>query len=140
MPHHLSIKEHLDLHKEQRDRLSKEMYLKAVYQFKKDFGKEVHSVDLVNYLDITKGSVSEMLRKLEEEGFIRYGEGKVIRLTANGLKEAKRVFRKYNVISEFLSEVLRVPYDRVHDEACNLEHAFSDKTVGRLAKVLGKLK
>ncbi|MBS3125841.1 metal-dependent transcriptional regulator [Candidatus Woesearchaeota archaeon] len=140
MTHHLSIKEHLNLHKEQRDRLSKEMYLKAIYQFRKDFGKEVKAVDLVSYLDITKGSVSEMLKRLEEEGFIRYGEHKVILLTQKGLKEATRIFRKYKVLSEFLSEVLHVPYGRVHDEACNLEHAFSDDTVVRLEKVLSGLK
>lgn len=119
-----------------------EMYLKAILQLEDRTEGLVKPIDVSKYLNISKPSVSEMLKKLDSQGYIRYESYKDIKLTPKGLKEAKRVNHKYLVIKSFLTDVLEVEVDdkKVHNEACKLEHEFSDKTIEILAKKLPELK
>ncbi len=126
------------LHSSQKDKISTEMYLKTIFLLQEK-GIQPKPVDLVNELELSKGSVSEMVKKLTEEGVINYESYGVITLTKKGLQKAKNVVRKYLTVKEFLINVLKTPIDKVHDEACNLEHAFSDSSIAKL-NVLNKIK
>ncbi|HLC96607.1 MAG TPA: metal-dependent transcriptional regulator [Candidatus Nanoarchaeia archaeon] len=125
----------LDLHTDHRLRLTKEMYLKAILQLSQE-GNEVRPVDLVNCLGITKGSVSEMLKNLEGDGFLHYQSFKTIKLTPKGTLKAQLVLRKYHIIHSFLEKVLHMKGAKGHDQACNLEHVFSDDAILRLERFL----
>ncbi|MDD9953230.1 MAG: metal-dependent transcriptional regulator [Candidatus Woesearchaeota archaeon] len=127
---------HLDLHADQRLRLAKEMYLKAILQLGKD--GPVKPVDLVHCLGVTKGSVSEMLKKLAEEKFIEYESFRSIKLTPKGRKKANLILRKYHIVRQFLEKTLKMKGPAVHDDACNLEHAFSDTAIEKLERFLHK--
>ena len=120
------------LHGRQKHRISTEMYLKTIYLLREESKKDPRPVDIVNELELSKGSVSEMLKKIADEGFIEYESYGNIKLTDKGLEKAKNVVRKYLVIKEFLEKVLKISHDKVHDEACNLEHAFSDESIAKL--------
>jgi len=129
---------HLDLHADQRFRLAKEMYLKSILQLSKEGTGEVRPVDLVHCLGVTKGSVSEMLGKLSDDGVIKYKSFKSIQLTSKGRKKADLILRKYHIVRNFLEQIVGMKHDKSHDEACNLEHAFSDDVVELLEKVVRK--
>jgi DtxR family transcriptional regulator, Mn-dependent transcriptional regulator len=120
------------LHGHQKNKISKEMYLKTIFLFKEEFGKDPKSVDIGKELHLSKGSVSEQLKKLAEEGVISYESYKPITLTEVGLQHAKNVVRKYLTIKQFLTEFLNIDTNKAHEEACNLEHGFSDESIAKL--------
>ncbi len=125
----------LDLHSDQRMKLAKEMYLKAIFQLHSQLG-EVKAVDLVDCLGVTKASVSEMLGKLKEDGYVVYESFKAIRLTPKGKTKAHLVMRRYHILRSFVEKKLGIKGNKAHHEACALEHAFSDKAIKRLEKLI----
>ncbi|MBT3465152.1 metal-dependent transcriptional regulator [archaeon] len=124
------------LHKNQKERISTDMYLKSILEYELDNGKKSKPIEIVKSLNLTKGSVSEMIKKLEEENYIKYESYGEINLTEKGLKRAKNVKKKYVVIKKFLDEVLKFDTSKSHIEACNLEHAFSDESITKLNTLL----
>ena len=125
-------KDHKKLHGIEKDRISTEMYLKTIFLLHEKNNADIRPVDIVNELDLSKGSVSEMLVKLSGEGLIDYESYGKIRLTTKGVEKAKNVVRKYLVIKKFLLDILKLSPDKVHDEACSLEHSFSDESIAKL--------
>lgn len=114
---------------------NKEDYLKAIYHLKEEIQSDIKSTDIVKYLNISKPSVSEMIRHLVKQGFISY-ESKKIKLTKKGLKEAINLTRKHRIIEIFLKEVLKIGNNKIHDEAHKLEHAFSDESISSIYKLI----
>ncbi|MCM2325480.1 MAG: metal-dependent transcriptional regulator [Candidatus Woesearchaeota archaeon] len=117
------------MHADQKNKISKEMYLKEIYLLR---DQDPKPMDLIRKMKVSKSSVSEMLKKLAEEGVIRYESFGTITLTDKGIMEAMNVLRKYLVIKKFLKDTLMLPEEQLHEEACNLEHAFSDASIARL--------
>ena len=118
-----------------------DMYLKGTLLIKKAKGT-VRAADIAAYLKITKPTATEMLRKLHQSGFLDYKPYKGIKLTKKGLQRAQSITRKYETIKSFLTDVLKLEVDdrKVHNEACKLEHVFSDESAKRLQKILPKLR
>ena len=114
------------------------MYLKTIFLFKQDNERNPKPVDLVRELGLSKSSVSEMLKKLDSEGLLKYESYSNVVFTAKGLKYAQKVLYKYLVIEKFLIKVLKIDKKKAFDEACDLEHGFSDESVKKLEKLVGK--
>ena len=119
--------------------VSKEDYLRAAYHLMEE-NLEVRSVDLADYLNVTKPSVSEMLRELSKEGLIQYKKYSKVKLTGKGHKIAQKLTSKHRIIERFLQDMLRVNAKKIHEEAHRLEHAFSDDSIGKLRRLLGNPK
>ena len=119
--------------------VSKEDYLRAAYHLAEE-KNEVRSVDLADYLNVTKPSVSEMLKGLSKEGLIQYKRYSKVKLTVRGHKIAQNLTSKHRIIERFLKDMLKINKKKVHEEAHRLEHAFSDESINRLRKVLGNPK
>ncbi len=112
-----------------------EDYLRAIYfLIEKKSGQEVgvSSVDLAKELGISKASVSEMISKLKNIGLVDSEPYSKVYLTKKGLEKAKKVMHKHRLIEYFLSEVLKCDMRKIHTEAHNLEHAFSEETIKKL--------
>ena len=118
---------------------SREDYLRAVYHLMEE-NKEVRSVEVADYLNVTKPSVSEMLKELSKEGLIEYKKYSKVKLTGKGHKIARNLTSKHRIIERFLKDMLKINKKKVHDEAHRLEHAFSDDSIGKLRKLLGNPK
>ena len=122
---------------------AKEDYLRAIYHLqedKEDAQEGVSSINLANYLDISKPTVSEMLRKLMGEELVhitRYGK---ITLTKKGLYESKAITKKHRIIEVFLTKVLKINQKTVHEEAHRLEHAFSNDSINSISKLIKNTK
>ena len=110
-------------------------YLKAIYSLSKN-GEIVSNADISQKLDVAPASVTEMLKKLFDEGYIKYSPYHGSTLTEKGLKEAQKVTRKHRLLESFLSDVLRIGNDKVHHEACQMEHALSDEAEESLCRFL----
>jgi DtxR family Mn-dependent transcriptional regulator len=115
-------------------RASVEEYLEALARIT-EAKREPTVKELSSMLKISPASVSEMLRKLASSGFLGYERYGKIELTEKGRKEGGRVLRRHRVIERFL-ETIGIRKDKLHDEACVLEHAVSDEVERRLRKAV----
>jgi len=112
-----------------------EEYLEAVYRLERE-GPGVTTSGLASSLGVAPASVSGMLKKLAKDGFVEpVGRGEV-RLTQSGLGVAVRVLRRHRLAECLLTDVLGMPWDEVHAEACMLEHAISERVESHLMKLL----
>ena len=114
-----------------------EDYLKAVYALETRLDGPVPTNALDERLGVTPGSVSGMLRRLDELGLLEHERYRGVQLTAEGRRIALRTLRNHRLLEQMLVELLDVPWDRVHREAELLEHVLSDELAERIAAKLG---
>src|SRR5258708_4160031 len=114
-----------------------EDYTKAIYSLESRHDEPVSTKTLAERLEITPGSVSAMLRRLEELGLITHEPYRGVRLTKAGRRIALEVIRHHRLLESYLAEVLGMPWDRVHAEAEVLEHVLSDDLEELIAAKLG---
>jgi DtxR family Mn-dependent transcriptional regulator len=114
-----------------------EDYLKAVYALETRLEGPVPTNALAERLGVTPGSVSGMLRRLDELGLLEHERYRGVTLTDEGRRVALRTLRNHRLLELLLVELLDVPWDRVHREAELLEHVLSDELAERIAAKLG---
>lgn len=120
---------------------SREDYLREIYSLsEKSTDGAVSSVDIAQRLGISKAAVSKMLGRLRDEKLVRMTPYSRIEFTRKGRQAAAKVIFKHRIIEVFLVEVLHVDRKNIHEEAHALEHAFSDRTIRKLALFLGNPK
>ena len=113
-----------------------EEYLEAIGRLE-ERGEEVTTSALAKECQVAPPSVTEMLQRLCEQGFVRYESRRGASLTAAGRGLATSVLRRHRLWERFLHDVLGFQWDEVHDQACGLEHATSPDLEQRLAQLLG---
>jgi len=105
---------------------NKEDYLKAVYELGgKD--RKVSNKEISEALKVSAPSVSEMINKLLNDGYIEYISYKGVILTSLGLREAIKIKKRHLLWEVFLVEKLGYDWEDVHEEAEKLEHVTSVK-------------
>jgi DtxR family Mn-dependent transcriptional regulator len=114
-----------------------EDYLKAIYRLQTEAGGPVATNALGGWLGVTAGSVSGMLKKLDDLRLIVYVPYHGVQLNEAGLRAALEVVRRHRLLEAFLSQTLGLPWDKVHDEAEVLEHALSPGLCEVIAARLG---
>jgi DtxR family Mn-dependent transcriptional regulator len=112
-----------------------EDYLKAIYVLSRN-GKSISTSEIAEHFKIAPASVTEMLKKLAKKGHVKYSPYRGVHLTHKGFQVAERVTRKHRLLERFLHDVLRIREDRVHTEACAMEHALSDEAEESLCRFL----
>ena len=112
-------------------------YLKAIHSLG---GAEqtVLPANIADRLEVRAPSVTGMLKRMREAGWIEYETGQGAQLTALGIAEARRVIRRHRLIELFLTRVLGLDWSEVDAEAEALEHAISDRLENALARYLGE--
>ena len=105
---------------------SKEMYLKTIYLLSKKKGN-VRNIDIAAELNISKPSVTGMLRNLVADGDITISASdNIVRLTPEGRERAEMIYNRYITFVDLLT-LMNIPADKIHDAACKLEHGVSDE-------------
>jgi DtxR family transcriptional regulator, Mn-dependent transcriptional regulator len=112
-------------------------YLKAIHRLGGAEGM-VSPVDIAGRLEVRAPSVTGMLKRLAEGGWISYESGRGARLTEQGLVEARRVIRRHRLVELFLTRVLGLDWSEVDAEAEALEHAISPRLEQAIAAHLGE--
>jgi DtxR family transcriptional regulator, Mn-dependent transcriptional regulator len=112
-------------------------YLKAIHALG---GAEqmVSPVDIAARLQVRASSVSGMLKRLAEAGWIQYEVRRGAQLTDLGIGTARRVIRRHRLVELFLTRVLGLDWSEVDAEADALEHAISPRLEEALARHLGE--
>jgi DtxR family Mn-dependent transcriptional regulator len=114
-----------------------EDYAKAIFSLEERSAAAVSTNALAERLGITAGSVSAMLKRLDELGLITHVPYRGVRLTPEGRRIALEVIRHHRLLESYLAEALGMPWDRVHEEAEVLEHVLSDELEQLIAAKLG---
>jgi DtxR family transcriptional regulator, Mn-dependent transcriptional regulator len=114
-----------------------EDYLKVIFELEATDGS-AGTNEIASALGIAPASVSGMIRRLAEQGWIAHERYRGVRLTRAGKRAALRTIRRHRVIEAYLTTALGYPWDRVHDEAERLEHAASDELIDRMASAIGE--
>lgn len=114
---------------------SVEEYLEAIFKCN-ERGEAAKTTALAEELRVAPPSVTEMIKKLADEGLIEYKPYKGATLTGKGMALAQKVVRKHRLLERFLQDLLGLKSEKVHNEACKLEHSLSDEASAALCKVL----
>ncbi|MDT0167597.1 metal-dependent transcriptional regulator [Pseudarthrobacter sp. BRE9] len=114
-----------------------EDYVKVIYSFTEWQDKPITSSQLAQRLGVANSSVSEMVRKLKDQGLVDHKPYSAVTLTEAGLRLALSMVRRHRLIETYLVQRLGYSWDEVHDEAEQLEHAVSDTFIERVAARLG---
>lgn len=112
-------------------------YLKAIHGLG-GVDRLVSPVDIANRLRVRAPSVTGMLKRLAEQGWIVYESGRGARLTEAGIVEARRVIRRHRLLELFLTEVLGLDWSEVDAEAEALEHVISPRLEAAIARYLNE--
>lgn len=114
-----------------------EEYLEAIYRLAGS-GEPAGVPALAECLGVSTVSANEMIRKLEREGLVAYQPYKGVLLTTEGEARALTVLRRHRLWERFLVDVLEMPWEEAHRDACELEHASSTVLIDRLERFLGE--
>lgn len=117
---------------------TEENYLKAIYHLSEQKnGEAVSTNELAEVTQTRAASVTDMVKKLAEKGFVNYKKYQGVNLTEEGKQIALRVIRKHRLWEVFLVEKLGFKWDEIHDLAEQLEHIKSSELTDRLDNFLG---
>jgi len=110
---------------------SHENYLKAIYLISRHKkGGWVSNSEISDYLGIKPASVSGMLHKLKDNGFIMWKPRSSIRLTQNGKNVATQVIKNYKKLNDFFISILKLDdKDLIDTLCCGIEHYITPEVI-----------
>ena len=104
--------------------VAEEEYLQSLFWLQ-EAGLPMTGANLGRAMQLSAPTVHEMVVRLERDGYITRGNDRAISFTPSGAEHAEGIVRRHRLIERFLTDVLGVPWDEVHEEAERLEHAMS---------------
>ena len=105
---------------------SGEMYLETIYILTKK-NHDVRSLDVAEYMNFSKPSVSRAVKLLKQGGYITVDPDGYLHLTDLGKEIASKIYERHTLLTEFLMR-LGVDQETAADDACKIEHDISDKS------------
>ncbi len=112
-----------------------EEYCEAVFELAED-DVSVIQARIAERLGVSRPAVSEMIRRMDNEGFLVVDSGS-ISLTAEGRRLAEQVVRRHRLAERFLTDILGLSWAEAHKEAGKWEHVVSDSVEQAINRVLG---
>jgi DtxR family transcriptional regulator, Mn-dependent transcriptional regulator len=112
-----------------------EEYLETIFDLESRDGS-AKTTAIAKCLKVAPASVTEVLKSLSDKGFVQYEPYRGATLTEEGKKIADTIKRKHRLLEVFLTDVLKLNQEKVHDEACRMEHTISEDTENALCRML----
>ena len=97
------------------------------------------TLDISRYMNVSAPSVTKMLQRLDEGGFLEYEKYHGINLTKKGTQIAEGIRQNHGILLEFF-EILGVGYDTANQDTEGIEHHLNPKTIKQLRKFITFLK
>jgi DtxR family Mn-dependent transcriptional regulator len=119
--------------------VAEEEYLQSIFWLK-EAGLPMTAANVARAMQLSAPTVHEMIGRLERDGYVTRGDDKRLQFTDEGLEHATAVVRRHRLIERFLTDVLGIPWDEVHEEAERLEHAMSPVLEERMLAAIGNAK
>jgi DtxR family transcriptional regulator, iron-dependent repressor len=119
--------------------VAEEEYLQTIFWLQ-EAGLPMTAANVARAMQLSAPTVHEMIGRLEKDGYVTRAEDKAIEFTGQGREHAEAVVRRHRLIERFLTDVLGIPWDEVHEEAERLEHAMSPVLEARMLAAIGDAK
>jgi DtxR family Mn-dependent transcriptional regulator len=119
--------------------VAEEEYLQTLFWLL-EAGLPMTGANVARAMQLSAPTVHEMVGRLERDGYITRGGDKTISFTESGREHAEGIVRRHRLIERFLTDVLGIPWDEVHEEAERLEHAMSPVLEARMLAAIGDAK
>ena len=116
--------------------VAEEEYLERIYWLE-EAELPITGANVARAMQVSPPTVHEMVGRLVSDGFIRRNEDKSLAFTEEGRQRAARIVHRHRLVERFLTDVLGVPWDEVHEEAERLEHAMSPTLEERMRAAIG---
>ncbi|HEV3283825.1 MAG TPA: metal-dependent transcriptional regulator [Solirubrobacteraceae bacterium] len=119
--------------------VAEEEYLQSLFWLQ-EAGLPMTGANLSRAMQLSAPTVHEMVGRLERDGYISRAADRAITFTPAGAEHAEGIVRRHRLIERFLTDVLGIPWDEVHEEAERLEHAMSPVLEERMRAAIGDAK
>ncbi len=119
--------------------VAEEEYLQSLFWLQ-EARLPMTGANVARAMQLSAPTVHEMIGRLERDGYITRGSDRAIAFTESGAEHAEGIVRRHRLIERFLTDVLGVPWDEVHEEAERLEHAMSPVLEERMLAAIGDAK
>ena len=119
--------------------VAEEEYLQSLFWLQ-EAGLPMTGANVARAMQLSAPTVHEMIGRLERDGYVTRGADRAIAFTDSGAAHAEGIVRRHRLIERFLTDVLGIPWDEVHEEAERLEHAMSPVLEERMLAAIGDAK
>src|SRR4051794_39580750 len=119
--------------------VAEEEYLQTLFWLQ-EAGLPMPGANVARAMQLPPPPAHEMIGRLERDGYITRAGDKSISFTETGQGHAEGIVRRHRLIERFLTDVLGIPWDEVHEEAERLEHAMSPVLEERMLAAIGDAK
>jgi DtxR family Mn-dependent transcriptional regulator len=116
--------------------VGEEEYLQILFWLQ-EAGLPMSGANVARAMQLSAPTVHEMIGRLERDGYITRGQSRTIAFTDEGSIQAETIVRRHRLIERFLTDILQIPWDEVHEEAERLEHAMSPVLEERMRAAIG---
>ena len=116
--------------------VAEEEYLQIMFWLE-EAGLPITGANIARAMQLSPPTVHEMIGRLERDGYVIRAPDKSLAFTDQGRTHAEAIVRRHRLIERFLTDVLGIPWDEVHEEAERLEHAMSPVLEERMRAAIG---
>jgi DtxR family Mn-dependent transcriptional regulator len=116
--------------------VAEEEYLQMLFWLF-EAGLPMTGANLARAMQLSAPTVHEMLGRLERDGYVTRGEDRMVAFTDEGRRHAEEITSRHRLIERFLTDVVGVPWDDVHEEAERMEHAMSPRFEAYVRSAIG---
>ena len=115
-----------------------EDYLEVIYELLQEKGYAT-TVDISSYLNVSSPSVTKMMQKLDETGYLKYEKYRGIKLTNEGTRIARNIRNRHGLLAEFFM-IIGVDEETANNDAEGIEHHLHPETMKKLEEFINELK
>jgi DtxR family transcriptional regulator, Mn-dependent transcriptional regulator len=116
--------------------IAEEEYLQIMFWLE-EAGLPITGANIARAMQLSPPTVHEMIGRLERDGYVSRKPDKSLDFTDDGREQAGQIVRRHRLIERFLTDVLQIPWDEVHEEAERMEHAMSPVLEERMLAAIG---
>jgi Mn-dependent DtxR family transcriptional regulator len=115
-----------------------EDYLEVIYELIQEKGYAT-TVDISSYLNVSSPSVTKMMQKLDETGYLKYEKYRGIKLTNEGIRIARNIRNRHGLLAEFFM-IIGIDEGTANNDAEGIEHHLHPETMKKLEEFINELK
>ena len=119
--------------------VAEEEYLQSLFWLQ-EVELPMTGANVARAMQLSPPTVHEMIGRLVDDGYVARAGDKSLSFTADGYEHAQAIVKRHRLIERFLTDVLGIPWDEVHEEAERLEHAMSPVLEERMMAAIGDAK
>ncbi len=116
--------------------VAEQEYLETMFWID-EAGLPMTGANIARAMQLSAPTVHEMVGRLVKDGYVDRNKDKSLAFTEDGRERASYIVRRHRMIERFLTDVLNIPWDEVHEEAERIEHAMSPVLEERMREAIG---